>query len=127
MLKKFVASLGLAAGFLPMLFLPVLVFAQQGFAPGTIGGVLGTIGRLLNFIIPILIALAVVYFIWGVIQYVTAKDEEKQKESRKVMISGIIGLFVIVSIWGIIGLLTNTFGITTGGGPSGIPQVPIFP
>ena len=122
MLKKFIASLGFVAG-----FLPVLVLAQVSTAPGTLGGVLSTIGNLLNFLIPILIAAAVVYFIWGVISYVTAKDEEKQKESRKVMISGIIGLFVIVSIWGIIGLLTRTFGIGTGGGPSGIPQVPIFP
>lgn len=121
-MKKFIASLGFAAGFLPLLAL-----AQVSTAPGTIGGVLSTIGNLLNFLIPILIAAAVVYFIWGVISYVTAKDEEKQKEARKVMISGIIGLFVIVSIWGIIGLLTSTFGIGTGGGPSGIPTVPIYP
>ncbi len=86
--------------------------------PGNITDVLCRINDILNIIIPILITLGVVYFIWGVIQYVTAKDEETKKAARSVMISGIIGLFVIVSIWGIIHILSNTFG-TGSGGPSG--------
>ncbi len=39
------------------------------------------------------------------------------------MISGIIGLFVIVSIWGLVSLLTQTFGI--GNGSSGY-TAPVF-
>lgn len=78
----------------------------------TIIGVLEKLGDILNVIIPILITLGVIYFIWGVIKYVTAKDEEAQKEGRNTIISGIIGLFVIVAIWGLVGILQNTFGTT---------------
>ena len=83
--------------------------------------ILATVSRILNTIIPILITLGVVYFIWGVIKYVTAKDPDAQKEARSVMISGIIGLFVIVSIWGLVNLISNTFGV---GGGAGAPPPP---
>jgi len=113
-MKKFGAITGFGLGFLPM-----LAFAQQQDIPG----VLTIISRILNTVIPILITLGVIFFIWGVIQYVTAKDEEKQKEARQTMIYGIIGLFVIVSIWGLVGLLTKTFGINPAGGGPGFPCV----
>lgn len=87
-------------------FLPLFVFAQGGLY-----GVILTIRDLLNAIIPVLITLATLYFIWGVIKYITAKDEEKRKEGVKIIIAGIIGLFVIVAVWGIVALLGETFGV----------------
>jgi len=96
-----------------LIVLPSIAFAAQPCTGGGLGEMLCRIGNLLNVIIPILITLGVVYFIWGVIQYVTAKDEEKQKEARSTMIYGIIGLAVIVSVWGLVGVLQKTFGLTT--------------
>ncbi|PCI20191.1 hypothetical protein COB64_02675 [Candidatus Wolfebacteria bacterium] len=105
-----------------MAFIPMLASAQ------TVGSILFKVSELLNTIIPILITLAVIYFIYGVIQYVTAKDEDKQAEARKVIVSGIIGIFVIVSIWGLVSLVARTFGIGSGLDPSlGIPCVPGTP
>ncbi len=80
---------------------------------------------LLNYVIPLLITIAVVYFIWGVIQYTLSSDEEKKKTARGNIITGLIGLFVIIAFWGIIGLITNTFNV--GSKPllkSDIPCVP---
>lgn len=70
--------------------------------------------KLLNSIIPLLVALAIVFFIWGVIQYVInpASSEEREK-GQQYMIWGIVGIFCIVSIWGLVALLTGTFGIST--------------
>jgi uncharacterized membrane protein len=85
----------------------------------TFGTILGVISGLLNIIIPILITLGVVYFIWGVVQYVTSGDAEKKEQGQQHMIWGLIGLAVIVSIWGLIAILRNTFGVTDqnlGGG-----------
>jgi hypothetical protein len=66
-------------------------------------------------ILPLMLALAVAMFIWGVIQYVLGGDEEKAREKGKqFMLWGIIALTVMVSIWGLVGILTNTFNLNSG-------------
>lgn len=70
------------------------------------------IGQLLNSVVPVLIALAVVYFVWGVVSYVISDDEEAKSKGRDRIIYGIIGLAVIIAMWGLVKILTNTFGLT---------------
>ncbi len=66
--------------------------------------------------------LALIYFIYGVAKYImNAGDPEAQKEARSVMIWGIVALFVIVSVWGLITVLQNTF---VGGAPAQTPDIP---
>jgi hypothetical protein len=96
---KKIISFGLALG----VVFPSLAFAADAFS------VIAVITNILNRVIPVLIILAVVYFIWGVIQYTVAQDEEKKKKSRSAIIHGLVGLFVIVTFWGIIHLIQNTF------------------
>jgi hypothetical protein len=116
---------------------PIVAFAQNLITGGTatggcnIGpngnafGILCQIGNFLNAVIPVLIALAVVYFVWGVVTYVISDDEEAKKRGRDRIIYGIIGLAVIVGVWGLVHLLENTFGLsnTTSITP---PTVPVF-
>ncbi len=78
---------------------------------GNIAFFLCRVALILNTIIPILITLAVVYFIWGVIGYVLGKSEEAKKEGRDRMIWGLVGLAVIVSIWGLVAILKNLVGV----------------
>jgi ABC-type thiamin/hydroxymethylpyrimidine transport system permease subunit len=73
------------------------------------------ISQILNSVIPVLIALGVVYFVWGVVQYVIASDEEAKKTGRNRIIYGIIGLAVIVAMWGLVGILTRTFNVDNSG------------
>lgn len=79
-----------------------------------------TLGNIVNWasctliksIIPFLMALAVVGFIYGIIQYFLNPDnEEKRKKGKTYIIWGLIGLFVIVSMWGLVSVLSDTFGI----------------
>lgn len=63
-------------------------------------------------IIPLLFALTFLYFIWGVAEFIrNADNQEKRKEGRKRMIWGIVALFVMVSVWGLVAILRNTFGV----------------
>ena len=79
---------------------------------GNLGSVLGVFSDLINLAIPVVIALAVLYFFWGLAQYVLySGDEGKKEEGRNIMIYGIIALFVMVSVWGLIGILQRTFGV----------------
>lgn len=106
------------SGFVLMLA-PVAALAQVtgGFTACTggqvtdFGSMLCKISQLLNAVIPVLIALGVVYFVWGVVQYVISNDEEAKKTGRNRMIYGIIGLAVIIGMWGLVNILKNTFGL----------------
>lgn len=106
-MKKSIAFITASASFLPM-----IAFAQSGTQ---IYSIIGIVQNILNFIVPLIITLGIIYFIYGVVGYATAKDEEKRKESREIMIYGIIGLFVIVSIWGLIRFLGSATGVGQGG------------
>ncbi len=89
-----------------LLFIPMVTFA----APQTFPELVGLLVGFINLAVPIIIALAVLGFFWGVSQYIfSAGDTSKIEDGRKLMIYGIIALFVMVSIWGILRLLSNTF------------------
>jgi hypothetical protein len=62
--------------------------------------------------VPYLIVIAIGAFMQGLIKYVGHGDnEEKKTEGRKMMIYGIVGFFFMVSIWGVLSLFTNSFGV----------------
>lgn len=72
-----------------------------------------------NSAIPLVVALAVAMFIWGVVQYVINSDEEAKKaKGKQFMIWGIIGLVVMFGVWGIVKIVGTTFGIENA-----IPQL----
>ncbi len=95
--------------------LPLVAFAQT---PTNLIGLISFAGDVANRLIPLLIAAALVVFFWGILQYIWKKEGAKE-----IMIAGILGLFVMVSIWGIIRIAQNTFGVGNAA-PVGIPQVP---
>jgi hypothetical protein len=94
-----------------VLFVPVLVMAQQPNAQGLFN-LLGMATALIQGLIPFVIGLALLSFLWGVLKYATAKDEEEQKKSKGFMLYGIIGLFVMVSVWGLVNLLGDTLNLS---------------
>ncbi|MFZ1020036.1 MAG: pilin [Minisyncoccia bacterium] len=106
-LLKLVSFVSLAA------FFPFLAFADCVTTSG-LCGVVYTIGKLLGYILPVLVALGVVYFVWGVVMYVISDSEEAKSKGRDTMIYGIIGLAVIVGLWGLVYILGVTFGINPG-------------
>jgi hypothetical protein len=77
----------------------------------TLQSLLCKFNELLGAVLPFLIAIGVVIFVWGVIQYVIASDEEAKSAGRDRIIYGIIGLVVIVGLWGLVRIVTNTFGL----------------
>ena len=89
-------------------------------APTELAGFISYIGDVLNRVIPVLIALALVVFFWGLVQYIRT-----HKGGKDIMIAGLVGLFIMVSVWGIIRLAQNTiFGGRSTATPDVIPQVP---
>lgn len=61
-------------------------------------------------LIPIFITLALVAFFWGIAKFVLAAgNAEKREEGRKIIIYGIISLFVMITLVGILSFLQATF------------------
>ena len=95
-----------AAGTIAMaLILPGVAAAADA------NSILNTVSGIINSLVPIILSLAIVFFLWGVLQYVTKAGEEKAK-AREQMLWGIIAIAVMVSIWGLVGVIRNTFQLT---------------
>lgn len=85
----------------------------------TLSTVISRLISLLNSLIPLLIGAAVVVFLYGVMIFIakaSAGNAEGRADGIKFMIYGIIGIAVMVSVWGLVTFVTTTFG-TTGGVP----------
>lgn len=118
MKKKLIILSSSVLGLSPMVALAVSTYGGTvctGAQVTDIGSLLCKISQLLNAVVPVLIALGVVYFVWGVITYVISSDEEAKKTGRNRIIYGIIGLAVIVAMWGLVSILTNTFNVGNTG------------
>ena len=65
--------------------------------------------NILNPIITLLVALAIIYFLWGVFEFVRhAESSEERKKGGMHMLFGALGLFIMVTAYGIINLILGT-------------------
>jgi hypothetical protein len=97
--------------------LPNLVLAF----PGTISGVISMFIGFGLQLIPLLGAIALLVFILGVAKFIRSSGNEKEiKDSKNLLIWGLIGIFVLMSVWGIVAFLRSEFGF---GDALGIPQI----
>mgnify|MGYP001559403171 FL=1 len=63
---------------------------------------------ILNPIIGFMFAVAVVMFIYGIVEYIwSADNEEKVEVGKKHMIWGIVGIFVMLGVYGILNILSG--------------------
>lgn len=83
--------------------LPAVAFAQENGQ----NALFDLVQRLINAVIPILFALAILFFLWKLASYLFGSGDVKE-EARGGMVTGIIVLLVMFSIAGIINLLQNT-------------------
>lgn len=66
---------------------------------------------IINPIIFFLFALAMVYFLYGLVQYLMSPDNEELRQSSKShMVWGVVGLFIMVAVFGIMRIILNTLG-----------------
>jgi len=77
---------------------------------GSIADIVAKIGDFINTtVMPIIVSLGVIYFIWNLVHFVSKMDNEAERTKfRKYTINGIIGLFIMLSVWGILAIGTTT-------------------
>jgi hypothetical protein len=67
---------------------------------------------IINPLILLVFALGFFYFMWGLVVFLwNSKEGEIATDGKQHMLWGIVGMFIMVSVYGIITLITGTFGI----------------
>ena len=90
----------------PFLFLSAIpIFA---LAAENVLGLITEIKKILSAIIPVIMSLAVIYFIWSTAQYIL-KEGDKKNEAKGHMVWEIIIIFVMISVWGFVAILEDAF------------------
>lgn len=111
------------------LFGSIVAFAvpMLGFAAtyNNLDDIIKDVFRYGNIAISILISFAVIYIIFAVVNYVISGDDgEKLAAAKNKILWGVIGLVVILSIWGIVRVVRNTFNFGPNQAPTNeFPQV----
>ena len=67
---------------------------------------------LIEPLIILFISIALIVFIWGIVKYISAAgDSQKARDGMNMIKWGVIGMFVIVSMWGLVVIILNLFGL----------------
>lgn len=88
-----------------ILFVPI--------AEANIQTLMGSINKvIINPLIYLLFALAVAYFVYGLVKYLLTPDnEELRTSSKNHMLWGIFGMFIMIAVFGIMNLILSTLGV----------------
>ncbi|MDE2037963.1 MAG: hypothetical protein KGI69_01925 [Patescibacteria group bacterium] len=115
--KPFAFALSTLAALLPLASyaqttIPLgVTVAPSNTNPQTLADVIGVVIYYLNAALGLMMAFAVVMFVWYVIQYFIKADADRKAAGTYVLFS-VIGFFVILSIWGLVNILGGTFGLS---------------
>ena len=108
-------ALALSSATIAVLALPLITFAAVNNVADAGSLIINTIN---NVLVPVLFAVAFIVFLWGAFYtfILGASNEDTKEKGKSLMLWGLIGFFVMVSIWGLVNILTGTisFGNNTG-------------
>lgn len=92
---------------------PMAASAQE---LGNLENLLEAVKRLVELALPLVVALALLGFFWGLAKFIFAQgNEDKKEDGKRIMIWGVVALFVMVSVWGLVGFIGEALGIGAGG------------
>ncbi len=79
-------------------------------AEASVTTLMNSISRvIINPLIGLIFAAAVVFFIYGLVRYLISPDnEEIRKTSKSNMVWGLVGILIMVSVYAIINMIINT-------------------
>ncbi len=108
-MKKFLIAS--SAFFVPASLVLAQAAAPTGGALTNISLVIERFQSIINIIIPFIIGLGVLAIIYGILSFISsAGDEEARGTAKQFIIWGVIGVFIMMSVWGLVTILYNSFG-----------------
>ena len=105
---------------------PIAVFAADAPVARTVDGLLNWFIYLASRALPLLMLAALVLFLFGIVKrFFWSSDSADKSEAGKYILWGIVALFVMVSVWGLVNLLRQSFNLDNGNVPVA-PAVPVL-
>lgn len=91
----------------------------------TLFDIIAAIQSMIEALVPLIIGFALIGVLWGLALYAfKAGDPDEQKRGRMIMFWGVIVLFVMVAVWGLVAILQETvFGTTDVSEPPTLPEL----
>lgn len=108
----------LALGSLASLALPLVSLAAINNISDVGSFIISTIN---GIFVPVLFSVAFIVFIWGAFKtfILGATSDTAKKSGKDLMMYSLIGFFVMVSVWGIVNILTGSISFGDNSGPTG--------
>lgn len=107
------------AGISLLLLTPALVHAA------TLDSLVDAASEVIAIFIPTLLFIAVLVFFWGLVKFIShAGDEKTIADGKQLMIWGMITIFVMVSLWGIVGFFQEELGLDSATPLGTLPALP---
>ena len=102
---------------------PVIVFAVTVLGGGCSSAICGigyTFLDIINLIlVPLLFAVSFIVFLYGIARaYIfSGGDEAARSKGHHLMLWGLIAFAIMISIWGLVNVVANTFGLSGSQAP----------
>ncbi|MFA6408264.1 MAG: hypothetical protein WCW36_02200 [Candidatus Paceibacterota bacterium] len=73
-----------------------------------------------SYIVPSLMAVAFIVFLWGVYKYFifNGDSDTERAKGRDFVLWGVIGFVIITSVWGLVNMVSDTLGLTASHAPA---------
>jgi hypothetical protein len=107
MIKKISIAAGIAVS------LPFLALAQPDANFGGIGATVTSVMQFINsFLVPLVFAVAFLFFIYGMFKFfiMGGASQENRDQGKQLMLWGVIGFVLMVSIWGLVNVVAEGLG-----------------
>jgi len=102
------------------LLTPVAVFAQQIQPIRNVNDAIIKFDGFMQAAVWIMVSVAIIFIVWNGIQFIRfGGDSDKRGEYQSAIMWGIVGLAVILSIWGLVFIVKNTFTTDDAAGRAG--------
>lgn len=111
-------ALALTSGTFVAFALPLVSLAAVNNISDVGSFIINTIN---NVLVPVIFAIAFIVFLWGAFDafILGANNDEAKVKGKNLMLWGLIGFFVMVSIWGLVNILTGTVSFGNNSGVNG--------
>lgn len=102
-----------------VLTIAILLPEHVAMAAGTVKDLAGIkkliVDSINNIFVPVIFSIAFIVFLVGVFKYFIAgaADQESQNKGKQLILYGIVGFAIMVSVWGLVNVLVNSLGLSS--------------